>query len=101
MKYDSLLPIGSVVKVQDFDPLLLVIGSNVSDPVSGRVYDYCACIYPAGYISEDQIVSFDHAAIEEIYAVGYLDEESRTFQHDAQELNQYLRDSEKGEAENG
>ena len=48
MKYDSLLPIGSVVKVQDFDPLLLVIGSNVSDPVSGRVYDYCACIYPAG-----------------------------------------------------
>ncbi|MBQ1290297.1 MAG: DUF4176 domain-containing protein [Lachnospiraceae bacterium] len=100
MKYNSLLPIGSVVRVQGSEALLLVTGTNVSDP-AGNIYDYQACFYPVGFLSEDQLAAFNHTDIEEIYAVGYLDEESRDFQRQAQELNQYLRDREKEKAERG
>ena len=90
MKYNSLLPIGSVVRVQGSEALLLVTGTNVSD-TAGNIYDYQACFYPVGFLSEDQLAAFNHTDIEEIYAVGYLDEESRDFQRQAQERRRPLR----------
>lgn len=91
MKYDHLLPIGSLVKVLEEENRLVIIGCNMRDKVTGRVYDYCGCFYPVGYLSPDRVAKFNHEDIEIIYAVGYLDDESRNNQSVEEETNRGAR----------
>lgn len=90
MKYDHLLPIGSMVKIVGEEYRVLVIGSNVQDG-KGQFFDYCGCFYPVGYLGPDRICSFNHTDIETIYSVGYLDEESRENQKTEEEINRRER----------
>ena len=91
MRYDHLLPVGSLVKVEGEEQRLMIIGCNMQDERTGRIYDYCACFYPVGFLSPDQVAQFNHRDIEIIYSVGYLDEESRAFQQEAVRENMKLR----------
>lgn len=96
MKYDHLLPVGSLVKVAGEENRLMIIGCNMQDERTGRLYDYCGCFYPVGFLGPDQVANFNHRDIEIIYAVGYLDEESRANQAVEEDANLKARESAAG-----
>ena len=52
-----------------------------------KVYDYCGCTYPEGFISPDKTAVFDHEQIAQIYALGYQNDEQIAFR---QRLGQVL-----------
>ena len=91
MRYDHLLPVGSLVKVEGEENRLMIIGFNTMDEETGRVFDYCGCFYPVGFLGPDRIANFNHSDIEIIYAVGYLDDESRAAQAAEEETNRNAR----------
>ena len=96
MNYDHLLPVGSLVKVEGEENRLMVIGFNTQDERTGRIFDYCGCFYPVGFLGPDRVAHFNHRDIEIIYAVGYLDEESRAAQAAEEETNRKARENAAG-----
>ena len=91
MKYDRLLPIGSVIRVKGARDLLMIMGCNQVNLATRRLYDYSGVPYPVGYTDDRHVGIFDHDDIETVYAVGYLDEESRAFMEEAVRVNRKLR----------
>lgn len=91
MKFEKMLPIGSVVCMKGTDTLLMIMGCNQVNSVTKRLYDYSAVLFPMGFIDSRHVYMFDHEDIDRVYAVGYLDEESRAFQAIALEDNKRLR----------
>jgi len=78
---DRLLPIGSVVLLKGGNKKIMICGrgqSMVGDD-SERLFDYCACYYPEGYLSADQLFLFNHDAIEKVYYIGYEDDDELRF----------------------
>ena len=54
----------------------MVIGFCQAKPEdTSKVYDYCGCLYPEGYLDAEKIYLFNHGQIEKVYSVGYMDEE--------------------------
>lgn len=73
MKFDGLLPVGSVVLLKGANHRLMIIGycqRMLNDPE--RIYDYVACFYPEGFISADKNLLFDRDQIDKVYSVGYM-----------------------------
>lgn len=92
MKYEKMLPIGSVVLLEGrSDTLLMIIGCNQVELKNKKIYDYSGVVYPTGYRDSRHVYIFDHENISRVYAVGYLDDESRKFQAEALEENRKLR----------
>lgn len=91
MKYDRLLPIGSVICVKGAKDLLMIMGCNQVNLQTRQLYDYSGVLYPMGYTDDRHVYIFDHDDIETVYSVGYLDEESRAFQQEAVKENMKLR----------
>ena len=78
-----LLPAGSVVLLADSDKRVMIMGYLQAKPGdTGKVYDYCGCLYPEGYLEADRVYLFDHEQIEKVYAVGYMDEEQFAFREE-------------------
>ena len=75
------LPEGSVVLLKESTKKLMIMGFCQMKPGEpSRIYDYCGCLYPEGYLAPDRIYLFDHEQIDRIYFVGYMDEEQFSFQ---------------------
>ena len=91
MKYDRLLPIGSVIRIRGGKDLLMIMGCNQVNLQTRQLFDYSGVLYPTGYTDDHHVYIFDHDDIEAVYAVGYLDEESRAFQQEAVMENKKLR----------
>lgn len=91
MKYDKLLPIGSVIRIRGGKDLLMIMGCNQVNLQTRQLFDYSGVLYPTGYTDDHHVYIFDHDDIETVYAVGYLDEESRAFQQEAVMENKKLR----------
>lgn len=91
MKYDRLLPIGSVIRTRGSRDLLMIMGCNQVNLQTRQLFDYSGVLYPMGYTDDRHVYIFDHDDIETVYAVGYLDEESRAFQEEAVRENMKLR----------
>ena len=80
-KPEGRLPEGSVVLLKDSSKKLMIMGFCQTKPgVPGKIYDYCGCLYPEGYLAPDRIYLFDHDQIDRVYFVGYIDEEQYSFQ---------------------
>jgi hypothetical protein len=47
---------------------------------SQKEFDYLACLYPEGFISQDFTVLFNAADIQQIVTIGFKDEEDERFQ---------------------
>ena len=76
MKISGRLPAGSVVLLKDSTKKLKVMGFYQSSPDHpGRIYDYCGCLYPEGYLSPERIYLFGDEMIDRVFHVGYMDEE--------------------------
>ncbi|MDO5415625.1 MAG: DUF4176 domain-containing protein [Lachnospiraceae bacterium] len=86
--FEKTLPIGSVVKLKNGTKRAMIIGyCRYKAGDQTKVYDYCGCTYPEGFLSPDKTAVFDHDQIEQIYALGYQNEEQIAFRA---KLNQIL-----------
>ena len=80
IRYDYLLPIGSIVKVANFDQKLMIYGVLQEGAAApGHTFDYVAVPYPGGLYDMRLNIGFDHSDIEEIIFRGYEDQERKSF----------------------
>lgn len=82
------LPVGSVVMLKGGKKRIMVTGFACKTVDSDKVYDYCGCLYPEGFIASDQNLLFDHEQIENISFIGLIDEEEKGFK---QKLNETIK----------
>lgn len=78
---DEWLPIGSVVKVRGYKRSFMVLGRAVLNDSDSCYYDYCACLYPDGYMggtlyffNQDLIVRVESEGYEDAYEKLYREE---------------------------
>lgn len=69
----GLLPIGSVVRLEGTDTLVMVIGFKPES--DGVEADYLGVVYPQGLVSDDAALVFDADAVAEVVFRGFWDEE--------------------------
>lgn len=78
--FEKTLPIGSVVLLENATKRLMILGyCRYKAGDQTKIYDYCGCAYPEGFISPDQTAVFDHNQIKEIYALGFQNDEQIAF----------------------
>lgn len=77
---EKYLPIGTVVLLKGGKKRAMITGfCSVAQENQEKIYDYSGCVYPEGYLSSNQVCLFDHDQIEEIFFVGFEDEEEKAF----------------------
>ena len=85
---NKFLPIGSIVILNGAKRKIMVTGYK---PVTTEInetgkyvieWDYNGCIYPEGLLSTEQVLLFNHSQINQVFFMGYEDEESKKF-HEA------------------
>ena len=74
-----MLPNGSVVLLNEATHKVMICGRLQVDGEGNR-YDYCACLYPEGYLGGDQLILFNESDIAKLYYVGLQDEEEIIYQ---------------------
>lgn len=70
---ETLLPIGSVVRLVGTDFLVVILGYYVDN--GEQMFDYLAAPYPMGLDDPDHAILANADAIVEVVARGYLDED--------------------------
>ncbi|MBR3104508.1 MAG: DUF4176 domain-containing protein [Lachnospiraceae bacterium] len=85
MKYQDLLPCGSIVKLKDGERYMMICGRVVAADGSDRIFDYVGCLYPEGMSMPDNMYFFDRDAIERILFIGFQDEEELAFREEVLE----------------
>lgn len=76
---NKLLPIGSVVKIGATPSPLLILGHGALSEEEKTVFDYAAVVYPFGLGSDQEVLLFDRADINEVLFTGYADERTEIF----------------------
>ncbi|AAU19081.1 DUF4176 domain-containing protein [Bacillus cereus group sp. BC251] len=69
----KLLPIGTVVKLEDIEQFVMIIGRMVTS-ADKREFDYIGVPYPVGYLGEEKVLCFNHDKIVEEMHRGYMTE---------------------------
>ncbi len=89
---DGLLPIGTVVLLENSSKRVMIIGLLQKQIKEGEdiVWDYSGCYYPEGYMGPDRTFLFNNNQIEKIFAVGYQDEEQFEFKVKVDKLKSEL-----------
>ena len=86
---EKYLPIGTVVEVKDAQIALMVTGycmkAQGEESDKEKIYDYCACPYPAGITNSAINIVFDHDNIEKVLFMGYESDEYK-------ELNDFIKE---------
>ena len=80
------LPIGTVVMLKGGTKRIMIVGFYSAEKGTEEIYDYSGCLYPEGIISTDQVLLFNHTQIDEIYSVGYSDEEETAFKKELKKI---------------
>lgn len=76
---NELLPIGSVITMQGAKRKLMIIGTGVKDKETNKSYDYVAVPYPEGYLGAEAMFLCDHADIDAIDFLGFVNAEFQAF----------------------
>lgn len=80
LRYEYLLPIGSVVQLYNGEQKVMICGVLQKGLSTGeRTFDYVAVPYPMGEYDPRIKIGFDHTDIENIIFRGYEDEERKAF----------------------
>ena len=69
----SLLPVGSVARLQGSDALVMVLGFQPQ--LEDDDADYLGVVYPQGLVSDDAALAFDADVVAEVVHQGYWDDE--------------------------
>ena len=97
-EFEGVLPVGSVVLLEESTKKLMILGylQSMEGDSEQKIYDYCGCLFPEGYMSADQVYLFDHEQIEEIFFLGYQDQEEQEF---ASRVEEYMASADGAEAQ--
>lgn len=79
IKMKEYLPLGSIVLLENGEKRIMIYGRRQKAVKTGQVFDYVACLYPEGNISEEYTYLFNHADIKEVIFKGYSDEDEEQF----------------------
>lgn len=91
---DKFLPVGSVLLLKGGTKKVMVTGfCSIAAENQDKIYDYCGCIYPEGYLNSNEICLFDHEQISEICFLGYENEEEKEFKSSLAEVVKDFEDS--------
>lgn len=74
------LPVGSIVRLEGGERLIMVSGFMIQDAVSQRYWDYVGYPYPEGRRDGQTDYFFDKSMIEEIHQIGYLNADGCLFE---------------------
>lgn len=70
-RYDKVLPIGTVVLLNNAEKRLMIIGYQRKTAAdSEKIYDYCGCLFPEGFMTPKEAAVFDHEQIDRIIFMG-------------------------------
>ncbi|EKZ0428654.1 DUF4176 domain-containing protein [Enterococcus faecium] len=101
-KKQELLPLGSIVLLEEGLQKLVVVGRGVvyTDQVTGKdtFADYMAVLYPTG-LNPETTIFFNHENIDKVVYKGYSDEEEERFLEIYQEWKNDLDSSAKKESQ--
>ena len=75
----DLLPIGSVVLLNDATKRVMIVGLKQQQANDEKVWDYSGCLYPEGIINPDHLFLFDHEQINTLFFIGFQDGEGMQF----------------------
>ena len=73
------LPLGSVVILKEGQKPILIYGRMQVHSTTGAEFDYVACLYPEGNLSDDFTYLFNHDQIDKVLFTGYSDEADKEF----------------------
>ncbi|OQA22166.1 MAG: hypothetical protein BWY61_01681 [Firmicutes bacterium ADurb.Bin354] len=74
-KWEGLLPIGSVVILNNGEKKLMIVGqSQTPAGEPEKIFDYSAVLYPQGFYDRNNTYLFNHEDIKKIYYIGYMDD---------------------------
>lgn len=79
MEIKELLPIGSVVLLEEGQKRLMIYGVRQTEQETQEEYDYIGVVYPEGNMGQGTQFLFNHDQIKEVYFKGYDDEERQDF----------------------
>lgn len=74
------LPIGTVVLLKGGEKKVMIYGRKQLAVDDSGEYDYIACLYPEGNISDEYNFLFNQNDIEEVVFKGFVNEEEEEFQ---------------------
>lgn len=78
--YDRVLPIGTVVLLENANKRLMIVGyQRKKAQGDDKVYDYCGCLYPEGFMTPNEAAVFDHSQIDRIIAMGFQNQVQANF----------------------
>ncbi|PEB82403.1 DUF4176 domain-containing protein [Bacillus nitratireducens] len=69
----KLFPIGTIVKLEEVEPIIMIIGRMVVS-ADKRDFDYVGVPYPVGYLGDEKVLCFNHDKIVEEMHRGYMTE---------------------------
>ncbi len=75
----ELLPLGSIVVLNNGYKKLMVIGRKQLQGVEEKLWDYMGILYPEGYLGEGYTFLFNHSDINHVIFEGYTDLEEDAF----------------------
>jgi len=78
-KQAELLPLGSIVILNDGEKKLMIYGRTQMTPESTEKFDYVACLWPEGNLDEEFMYLFNSSDIDEVFHHGYTDAEDAEY----------------------
>ena len=73
------LPIGSVVLLKEGTKKVMIYGRKQKSVDTGNEYDYLACLYPEGNISQQYQFLFNEENVDKVVFRGFCDAEDEAF----------------------
>lgn len=73
------LPNGSIVLLKNATKKIMIYGRKQMAADTGEMFDYVACLYPEGNISDEYTLLFNHEQIDTVVFRGFSDEEEAHF----------------------
>ena len=73
------LPIGSVVLLKNGVKTVMIYGRKQIAVKDGKEYDYIACLYPEGNLSDDFTYLFNIEDVDKVVFTGYQCDEEEAF----------------------
>ena len=92
MEINGLLPIGSVVLLENSKKKVMVVGlAQRSAQNPGRIYDYVGVVFPEGFLDASKMILFNNNNIDQVFMIGYQDAEELSFKMRMDEALRKLR----------
>jgi hypothetical protein len=85
------LPLGSVVRLDGGEKLVMIVGRLQRHDATGQIFDYAAVLWPEGCESSDRFYLFNHKDIAQLYSIGMQNEEEFQFRFVLEEQYEQLK----------